>query len=67
MNITRWEPFREMEDMLHRLSPQLARGPIESAPQWRPTANISETDGEYLIKAELPDVRKEDIEWRVCP
>ena len=24
-------------------------------------ADVSETDGEYLIKAELPEVRKEDL------
>jgi HSP20 family protein len=26
-----------------------------------PTVDISETDGEYLIKAELPEVKKEDV------
>jgi HSP20 family protein len=30
-------------------------------PSWRPVANISETDSEYLIKAELPEVKKEDV------
>jgi HSP20 family protein len=28
---------------------------------WTPTVDISETDGEYLIKAELPEVKKEDV------
>jgi HSP20 family protein len=27
---------------------------------WTPSVDISETDGEYQIKAEIPDVRKED-------
>jgi len=29
--------------------------------QWSPTTDISETDTEYLIRAELPAVRKEDV------
>ena len=32
---------------------------------WRPAANISETDNEYLIKAELPEVSKDDIDVSV--
>jgi HSP20 family protein len=28
---------------------------------WAPTADISETDTEYLIRAELPAVKKEDV------
>ena len=28
---------------------------------WAPAVDVSETDGEYLIKADLPDVRKEDV------
>jgi HSP20 family protein len=28
---------------------------------WRPIANISETDKEFVIKAELPDVDRKDV------
>ncbi|MET0659294.1 MAG: Hsp20/alpha crystallin family protein [Steroidobacteraceae bacterium] len=61
MNITRWEPFREMEDMLRRFSPFVGslRGASEGS--WTPTADITETEQEYLVKAQLPDVKKEDI------
>jgi HSP20 family protein len=30
--------------------------------EWSPTADISETDKEYLIRAALPAVKKEDVE-----
>jgi HSP20 family protein len=32
---------------------------------WTPTVDISETDGEYVIKAELPEVKKEDVKVTV--
>lgn len=64
MNLTRWEPFREVEDMFRQYSPFFARAlrRVEGEDaNWRPLADITETDKEYLIKAELPEVKKEDI------
>jgi HSP20 family protein len=64
MNITRWEPFREMEQMFRQYSPLFGRSmwrePGEVT-QWAPAADISETEKEFLIKAELPEVKKEDV------
>ena len=28
---------------------------------WVPSVDVSETDGDYQIKAEIPDVKKEDV------
>ena len=65
MSLIRWEPFREMEDLFRQYSPLFGRGalrtPAEHTATWAPAANISETDKEYLIKAELPEVKKEDV------
>jgi len=61
MSLIRWEPLREMEEFLRDYSPLLARGRRGEVDTWRPTSNISETDKEYLIKAELPEVKKEDV------
>jgi HSP20 family protein len=63
MNITRWEPFREMEDMFRQYSPFFGRALRRNGEsgEWTPVADISETDKEYLIKAELPEVKKEDV------
>lgn len=64
MNITRWEPFREMEQMIRQYSPFFSR-PLrregDDTIEWTPVADISETDKEFLIKAELPEVKKEDV------
>jgi len=62
MNIVRWEPLREMEEFFKAYSPLFARSRRTENGDWMPTANISETDQEYLIKAELPEVKKEDVQ-----
>ena len=67
MRVIKWEPFRDVDDVfdrffaetMRRLPRQAAQSP--QAGEWAPLADVSETDGEYLIKAELPEVRKEDV------
>lgn len=61
MSLVRWDPFREMSDMVRRYAPFFNDLPADEAPRWRPAANISETQHEYLIKAELPEVNKDDV------
>src|SRR5487761_2452152 len=61
MSLIRWEPLREMDDFFRQYSPFYGRMPVKENGGWTPTANISETDKEYLIKAELPEVKKEDV------
>lgn len=73
MRVIRWEPFRDMDDMFDRFfAESMRRWPrqvagqgssneLQQAREWAPVADVSETDGEYLIKAELPEVRKEDV------
>jgi HSP20 family protein len=53
-----------MEDLFRHYSPFFARALRRNDGEgfeWSPVADISETDKEYLIKAELPEVKKEDV------
>ena len=65
MRLTRWEPFREMDELLKGFSPFMGRMPMarpaEALEEFLPLADIVERDKEYLIKVDLPDVRKEDV------
>jgi HSP20 family protein len=67
MRVIKWEPFRDVDDVFDRfMADALRRWPraqaeARSAQDWAPAADVSETDGEYLIKADLPEVRKEDV------
>lgn len=61
MSLIRWEPFRELDNFFRQNVSGLSRNLRGEVEQWAPTANISETEQEYLIKAELPEVKKEDV------
>ncbi len=61
MSLIRWEPFREMDNLFRRYAVNVGRPWRDETGDWTPVANITENDKEYLIKAELPEVRKEDV------
>ncbi len=64
-----WDPFRELEDMSNRFNRLfgLARwsgngeGEELAIADWSPSCDISETDKEYRIHAELPKVDKQNV------
>lgn len=69
MSIVRWDPFRELEDMNERLNRIFSR-PLASresgkdalvAFDWAPSCDIAENSEEFVIKAELPGVSKDDV------
>lgn len=73
-NITRWDPFRELQELSERLNRvfggrQLTRSEERkeslSVADWAPTVDITESVEEYLIKAELPEIKKEDVKITV--
>lgn len=67
--LTRWDPFKEMDDLQKRLSSIFGLAPQRTVngkeqmtvAEWLPLVDITEDDKEYLIKAELPDIRKDDV------
>ena len=69
MTLVRWDPFRELEDMSDRLNRVFSRPGLSQTngketmivADWVPAVDVSETDGEFHIKAEIPDVKKEDV------
>src|SRR5205809_7484666 len=67
--LTRWEPM-ELADVENRLSRFFGRRTTNgrediTIADWEPLADITEDDKEYVIKAELPDVKKEDVKVTV--
>jgi HSP20 family protein len=72
--LTQWDPFRELEEMQNRLSSFLGRRPRRAGngereaitvSEWSPLVDITEDDKEYLIKVELPEIKKDEIKLTV--
>jgi HSP20 family protein len=68
--LNRWNQLKELETLRHGLSSLFNRPAVlgiegQEEPlavaEWAPLVDISEDDQEYLIKAELPEVKKEDV------
>jgi HSP20 family protein len=68
MSLIRWNPLGELDDLFARFPRGLhPRSTIVTeGVDWRPAANITESDKEYTIKADLPEVKKEDIDVNVA-
>jgi HSP20 family protein len=73
MAMTRFDPFRDLavlQDRMNRLFNDsfATRGredDLMSRGSWTPAVDIYEVDGALVLKAELPDMRREDIDVNV--
>lgn len=65
MNLTRWDPFAGFDTLFNRVTPNLPRLFMEEeggiGVEFTPLADIAETEKEYLVRAELPGLKKEDV------
>ncbi|WP_020674583.1 Hsp20/alpha crystallin family protein [Geopsychrobacter electrodiphilus] len=66
MAIMTWDPWREIEDLFDRYtraggSQNQLTTTGDVARNWAPRVDIAETSKEFLIKAEIPEVKKEDV------
>ena len=69
--LIRWNPWREMEDLQRRLSSVFGLAPFRgnattdekngTLAEWAPAVDVIEDDKEYLIKVELPEVHKDNV------
>jgi len=63
--LTRWSQLKQLEALQHGLGSLFTRSEGQEEPmavaEWAPLVDISEDDKEYLIKAEMPEVKREDV------
>jgi HSP20 family protein len=72
MALTRWDPFRDLgilQERMNRVFEDAGRGWRSEEPSattsWSPAVDIFETEGEIIVKAELPGVDKKDISLNI--
>jgi len=69
MAIVRWDPFRDLnmlQDRMNRLFDDAGSTWRTDEPaattSWSPSVDIFETEGEIVVKAELPGIDRKDIQ-----
>lgn len=65
--LTRWDPFAELLDMRREMDRVFASflGGTQAVPTggvWAPAVDIQETKDSFVVKAELPGMKQEDIQ-----
>lgn len=72
--LTRWNPLREAEEFQNRLIKALGFTPVTTptggeefmtTAEWSPFVDIVEDDKEWVVKADLPEVKKDDVKVTV--
>lgn len=72
--LTRWDPLKEMEEAQNRLARIFGLAPARTGnggqetmtvTHWAPSVDIVEDDKEWLVKADLPEVKKVDVKVTV--
>ena len=69
---TSWDPFKELEEFENRLATAWGRGALKpngeeaiAISEWAPIVEISEDEKEYVVKAEIPGMKKEEVKVTV--
>jgi HSP20 family protein len=77
--LVKWNPFGELDELQNRLGSfffngfpnrigflrRMENGKSVKLPDWSPSVDITEDDHEYLFKADLPEMKKEDVKVTV--
>ncbi|HEX2056118.1 MAG TPA: Hsp20/alpha crystallin family protein [Nitrospiraceae bacterium] len=74
MNQVRFDPLRELAEMTERLNRMIGRAAatgqdgndVMTRTDWTPPVDIIEGEDQFLIKAELPEVKKNDVKVTVA-
>ncbi|MBM9511915.1 Hsp20/alpha crystallin family protein [Desulfogranum marinum] len=70
MPIVRWDPWRELGNIVERYDralhqPRLGSQEVIASGDWAPKVDIIETEKLFLIKVEIPEIKKEDVKVSV--
>jgi HSP20 family protein len=68
MTIVRWEPLRELTSLqadMNRLFNATFAGPVGTPPRWAPAMDLLEKTDGYILRADLPGMKQDDLALQV--
>lgn len=70
MELTKWDPMRDLEEIFGRYGrsmgmPRRTNQEVLATGDWAPRVDVAETEREFTINAEIPDVKKADVKVTV--
>ncbi len=72
--LSKWNPLRELDEIQSRITGMLGRSLLKPeagfrepvvVSEWSPLVDITEDEKEFLIKVELPEVKRDDLKVTV--
>ena len=68
-SLTQWNPREELQELERRISSLFHKEPLSRRDdqenmkivEWAPSVDVTEDDKEYLIQADAPGVKREDV------
>jgi HSP20 family protein len=64
-NITRYDPFNDLDDLFKGLFVRPMRFDLDVGPQMRMKIDVTRADDTYTVRADIPGVKKDDIQVSV--
>jgi HSP20 family protein len=61
-NITRFDPFNDVDDLFKGLFVRPMRFDLEMPAEMKVKIDVTKADDSYIVKAEMPGIKKEDIQ-----
>lgn len=68
MNLTPWQSIRNFDDLFSNLNQSIAKRTVQEgmlSADWMPSVDITESEKAFMIRAELPEVEKENIDINI--
>lgn len=65
MELVRWEPFAGLGNFRSAFNDLWDEAPLRNGSRWHPAVDVLESKDAYLIHAELPGMKREDIKVEV--
>ncbi|MDH3286909.1 MAG: Hsp20/alpha crystallin family protein [Betaproteobacteria bacterium] len=61
-SITRFDPFNDMDDLFKGLFVRPMRFDLDMPSEMKVKVDVTKADDSYIVKAEMPGIKKEDIQ-----